>query len=136
VADPRPAATVRDSGPGDLLVEITAGGRTFSGDEPRAAGGQGRGPSPYDLLCAALGACTTMTVRLYADRKGWPLEHVAVSVAFEKETGADPPDLFRRTVTLAGPLGEDQRARLLQIAEHCPVHRTLTAGARVETRAP
>ncbi len=135
MAEHKSAATVHDSGPGSLLVEIATGGQTFQGDEPVEAGGTGRGPSPYDLMCAALAACTTLTVRLYADRKAWPLEHIAVSVEYARETGASPPDLFRRTIMLTGPLDEDQRNRLLDIAEHCPVHRTLTGGARIETRA-
>jgi putative redox protein len=135
MAEHKSTASVLDSGPGSLLVEIATGGQTFSGDEPVDAGGTGRGPGPYDLLSAALAACTTMTVRLYADHKAWPLEHIAVNVEHAKETGAAPPDVFHRTVTLTGPLDEEQRARLLQIAERCPVHRTLTGGARIETRA-
>jgi putative redox protein len=128
------AAAVRDSGPGNLLVEIVTGGQTFPGDEPVGAGGAGRGPGPYDLLCAALATCTTMTVRLYADHKGWPLEHVAVSVRHAKEKAVSPPDVFHRALSLIGALDEEQRARLIEIAEHCPVHRTLTVGARIETR--
>jgi putative redox protein len=135
MAERKSNATVHDSGPGSLLVEIATGGQTFQGDEPVEAGGTGRGPGPYDLLSAALAACTTLTVRLYADRKAWPLEHVAVSVEYAKETGASPPDLFQRTIILTGALDEHQRNRLFDIAEHCPVHRTLTGGARIETRA-
>ena len=74
-----------------------------------------------------------MTLRLYADRKVWPLERIHVAVDHLKEPDAMPPDLFRRRVALAGPLDADQRQRLMQIADRCPVHRTLTAGARVET---
>jgi len=135
MADHTSTATVRDSGPGSLLVEISTGGQTFPGDEPVEAGGTGRGASPYDLLCAALATCTTMTVRLYADHKAWPLEHIAVNVEHAKEAGAAPPDVFHRTVTLTGALDDEQRARLMQIAERCPVHRTLTTGARIETQA-
>ncbi len=135
MAEHKPAATVHDSGPGALLVEIATGGLTFQGDEPVDAGGTGRGPGPYDLLSAALAACTTMTVRLYADRKAWPLEHIAVSVEYAREAGASPPDLFQRTIILTGALDAEQRHRLLDIAEHCPVHRTLTGGARIETHA-
>jgi putative redox protein len=135
MAEHKSTASVHDSGPGSLLVGIATGGQTFPGDEPVDAGGTGRGPSPYDLLSAALATCTTMTVRLYADHKVWLLEHIAVSVEHTKETGATPPDVFHRTVTLTGPLDDEQRARLLQIAERCPVHRTLTTGARIETLA-
>jgi putative redox protein len=128
-------AAVRDNGPGRLVVEITAGGHTFKGDEPIGAGGTGSGPSPYDLLSAALATCTTMTVRLYADHKGWPLEDISVDVEHAKVSGASPPDVFQRTIVLTGPLDDEQRTRLLEIAERCPVHRTLTTGARIETRA-
>jgi len=97
-------------------------------------GGSGFGPNPYDLLAAALATCTTMTVRLYADHKAWPLEHIAVTVTHAKEVGATPADVFSRAVTLTGALDASQRERLMQIAERCPVHRTLTAGARILTR--
>jgi putative redox protein len=127
------SGTVRDSGPGSVRVEITAGGQTFPGDEPVGQGGAGLGPSPYDLLSAALAACSTMTVRLYADHKAWPLEHIAVTVRHAKEAHATPPDVFHRELTLTGPLDDAQRERLTQIAERCPVHRTLTAGARIVT---
>lgn len=114
---------------GGLRVQVQAGSISFVADEPIDAGGLGSGPNPYDLLGAALGSCTAMTLRLYADRKGWPLAGVHVAVHHEKRDG----DIFTREIRLDGPLDETQRARLLQIAEHCPVHRTLTAGARVET---
>jgi putative redox protein len=128
-------ARVRDSGRGSLKVEVAAGGLIFPGDEPVAVGGTGTGPGPYDLLSAALAECTTLTVRLYADRKAWPLESIEVAVSHEVQAGVTPRDLFRRTVTLKGPLDDDQLIRLLEIAERCPVHRTLTAGARIETKA-
>jgi putative redox protein len=126
---------VRDSGPNSLKVEIAAGGLVFPGDEPVAVGGTGTGPGPYDLLCAALAECTTLTVRLYADRKAWPLEAIEVAVSHDVQASETPRDLFRRTVTLKGPLDDDQLVRLMEIAERCPVHKTLTAGARIETRA-
>ena len=126
---------VRDSGPGSLKVEITTGGLVFPGDEPVAVGGTGTGPGPYDLLCAALAECTTLTVRLYADRKAWPLTAIEVAVSHEVQANETPRDLFQRMVTLEGPLDADQLVRLMEIAERCPVHRTLTAGARIETKA-
>jgi putative redox protein len=98
-----------------------------------AAGGTGLGPSPHDLLSAGLAECTVLTLRLYADRKSWPLEAVEARVIHEVQADQTPRDLFRRTVKLTGPLDEEQRARLLEIAERCPVHRTLTAGSRIET---
>lgn len=111
-----------------LRVRVRAGGISFVADEPVSAGGLGTGPNPYELLSAALGACTAMTLRLYAARKGWPLE--GVDVAVRHEDG----DLFISEVRLEGPLDAAQYARLIQIAGRCPVHRTLTGGARIETR--
>jgi putative redox protein len=128
-------AVVRDSGPHQLRVQVSVGGQSFVGDEPVAAGGTGLGPTPHDLLAAALAECTVITLRLYADRKAWPLEAIEASVTHEVQAQATPRDLFRRTVRLTGPLDETQRTRLLEIAERCPVHRTLTAGSRIETVA-
>jgi putative redox protein len=109
------------------------GGQSFIGDEPVSAGGTGLGPAPHDLLSAALAECTVMTLRLYADRKAWPLEAIEARVTHEVQPEATPRDLFRREVRLEGSLDETQRARLMEIAERCPVHRTLTAGSRIET---
>ncbi len=128
-------AIVGDSGPGQLKVRISVGGQSFVGDEPVAAGGTGLGPAPHDLLSAALAECTVLTLRLYADRKSWPLEAIEVAVTHEVQADLTPRDLFHRVVWLSGPLDEAQRARLLEIAERCPVHRTLIAGSRIETAA-
>lgn len=123
---------VAETGVGRLQVEA----RTASGplliDEPASVGGLGSGPNPYDLMSAALGACTTMTLRLYAERKGWPLKRVQVSVRHHR-VSLEARDLFDRTISLEGPLDEAQRARLLQIAERCPVHRTLERGSDIRT---
>lgn len=127
--------TAEETGAGRFQTRITTGGRSFVADEPEAVGGLGSGPSPYALLSAALGACTVMTVRLYAERKGWPLERARAVVRHERRSGAEPADLFEREVGFSGPLDDAQRARLLEIAGRCPVHRTLERGARVETRA-
>ena len=126
-------AQVVDSGPGSLQAEISVAGQTFRGDEPVTHGGTGKGPAPHDLLAAGLAQCTALTLRLYADRKAWPLERVEVSVTHESQLEATPRDLFRRRVRIFGPLNEAQKARLMDIAERCPVHRTLTAGSRIET---
>lgn len=126
-------AVVRDSGPGSLKAEIAVGGQEFIGDEPLAAGGTGLGPAPHDLLSAALAECTALTLRLYADRKGWPLAGVEVEVSHEARAEATPRDVFHRTVRLTGALDEAQRKRLVEIAGRCPVHRTLTAGSAIET---
>ena len=129
-------AVVRDSGPGRLDVAVSVGGQRFTGDEPVAAGGTGLGPAPHDLLSAGLAECTTLTLRLYADRKGWPLEGIEVSVSHEVQPDAAPRDVFRRTVRLSGPLDQAQRQRLMEIADRCPVHRTLvTRFLRIETLA-
>jgi putative redox protein len=123
---------VRETGAGGYQVEIRAAGVTFFADEPKAAGGLGSGPTPYDLLSSALGACTAMTVRLYAQRKGWPLGDVAVRVIHHRP-GLNAKDRFAREVTLQGELTSEQRLRLLEIAERCPVHLTLERGAEVVT---
>ena len=110
-------------------------------DEPEAYGGSNRGMSPYGFLAAGLGACTSMTIRLYARRKGWPLAHVRVDVTHDKVHAQDAEhgaslkvDRFIREITLEGGLEADQRARLLAIADKCPVHQTLTRSSKVETR--
>jgi putative redox protein len=132
---PATVAVVKDSGPGRLNVAISVGGQNFVGDEPVTAGGTGLGPAPHDLLSAALAECTTLTLRLYADHKAWPLERIEVSVSHEVQAEATPRDLFHRTLRLSGPLDDTQRQRLLEIADRCPVHRTLVTGSRIETLA-
>ncbi|MEX2298787.1 MAG: OsmC family protein [Dongiaceae bacterium] len=111
-------------------------------DEPADRGGAGLGPDPYALLLAALGACTSMTLRLYADRKEWPLDHVAVRLTHQKihaadcaecETREGKIDEIRRELTITGNLDDAQRVRLVEIADKCPVHRTLTSTNRVLT---
>ena len=106
-------------------------------------GGEDLGPTPYDLLAAGLAACTTMTLRMYADRKGWPLEEVVARVRHAKlhaedekrcESGEARLDRLEREIELVGPLDVEQRARLLEIADRCPVHRSLEAGVCMETR--
>ncbi|MFN3584974.1 OsmC family protein [Phenylobacterium sp.] len=125
------AVTVAETGIGKFQVEVLAGGATFMADEPVEAGGLDSGPNPYDLLASALGACTAMTLRLYADRKGWPLTRTIVRVLHTRT--ADGRDRFAREITLEGALDDDQRRRLLEIAERCPVHRTLEKGSEIIT---
>jgi len=129
------AVLVDETGAGKFQVEVRAGGASFFADEPADVGGLGSGPSPYELVSAGLGACTSMTLRLYAERKGWPLQRVRVAVSHDKVAGQTPPDLFRREIALEGPLTDEQRGRLFEIADKCPVHRTLETGARVATTA-
>ncbi len=131
-AIPRPAVA-EDSGRGGLQILIEAGPARFVADEPAALGGLDLGPTPHDLICAGLAACTAQTLRLYAGRKEWPLGPVRVSVRHSRDPSLNPPDRFAREITLSGPLSEAQRARLLEIAEHCPVHSLLAGGAAVAT---
>jgi putative redox protein len=137
---PEGIVRVTEADPPGYLQHIMAGPHHhLLADEPASLGGTDRGPSPYGLLSAALGACTAMTLRMYARRKGWPVTQISVDVDHDRLHGQDAGtegrglDRFRRTIRIAGPLDEDQRARLLAIADKCPVHRTLEAGARVET---
>lgn len=124
--------TVRETGDGLFQVEILAAGARIVADEPVAFGGKGSGPDPYDLLASALGACTTMTIRLYARRKAWPLNTVSVRVS-HKRGSLNARDTFTREVTVTGDLDDIQRARLAEIADKCPVHQTLDRGSDVVT---
>ena len=123
---------VEETRAGRYQVEVRAGGTSFLADEPVAFGGLGSGPNPYDLLGAALGSCTAMTVRLYAERKAWPLERVTVLVDHVR-SGLGARDHFNRKINLEGPLDAAQRTRLLEIANRCPVHGTLERGSEVQT---
>jgi uncharacterized OsmC-like protein len=111
--------------------EITVGRHQLVADEPEAAGGTDTGPAPYDLLISALGACTSMTVSMYARRKQWPLEAVTVTLRHSKLEGVDH---IERDVELHGVLTEEQRTRLLEIANKCPVHKTLSSDIEIQTR--
>lgn len=123
--------------------EITVRGHRLLADEPTDAGGTDTGPGPYDLLLAALGSCTSMTVALYARRKQWPLASVQVRLRHAKIHAADCEDCetkvgmldrIERDIELTGPLDAQQRERLLEIANKCPVHRTLTSEISIRTR--
>ena len=123
--------------------EITVAQHRMVADEPVAAGGTDTGPGPYDLLIVALGACTSMTVSLYARNKHWPLDGVTVRLRHSKIHAVDCEhceqkdgllDRIERDVELHGTLSDDQRARLLEIANKCPVHRTLTSEIDIRTR--
>ena len=122
---------VSETGRGKYQVEAKAGDATLVIDEPVSAGGLGAGPNPYNLLAAALGACTTMTIRLYADRKKWPLKHVEIAVRHSR-AGLEARDRFDLDIELQGDLDDSQRARLMEIAERCPVHLTFARGSEVK----
>jgi uncharacterized OsmC-like protein len=122
----------------NLRNEVTYGdGRSLITDEPVAAGGDDAGPDPYTLLLGALGSCISMTVTLYARRKGWPVERVTVRLRQQRIHGKDCAECeeksegfvhrIERSVTVAGNLSEEQQARLQEIAHKCPVHKTLTS---------
>ncbi len=127
-----------------LCTEVTANGYALVADEPVGLGGTDAGPTPYDYLLAALGSCTAMTVRMYADRKGGPLESVRVQMRHGKihardceecETENGRIDRIELDLELEGPLEEEQRRQLIEIAEKCPVHRTLDSEVLIETRS-
>lgn len=135
---------VRENGRGTFANDIRAGRHVLPADEPESAGGNDSGPSPYDYLLAGLGACTSMTLRMYARHKKLPLEHVAVRLRHAKVHADDCADcehtegkidLIERRIAIRGDLTDEQRARMLEIADRCPVHRTLTGQIEIRTRA-
>ena len=136
------AVVVRETRDGKFQQQVTVGPHRFLADEPVDVGGLGSGPGPYDLLLAGLGACTAMTLRLYAERKALPLERVTVELTHDRIHAADCEscetkegmiDRIERAITLLGNLNDDQRRRLLEIADKCPVHRTLTSEVDIRT---
>ncbi|MDK3074153.1 bifunctional alpha/beta hydrolase/OsmC family protein [Sedimentitalea sp. JM2-8] len=139
---PEGIVRVTEADPEGFLQDVQSGpDHHLLADEPVSYGGTNRGLTPYGLLAAGLGACTSMTIRMYARRKGWPLTGVSVDVSHDKvhaqdaESGSGTKiDQFHRVIDLTGDLDEDQRARLLSVADKCPVHRTLEMGAGVVTR--
>jgi putative redox protein len=122
-------ATVH-TGSGKFQQEIEIGPHRLIGDETVAAGGEDTGPAPHDFLLAALGTCTSMTLKMYASRKGWQLDRVSVRLSQEKEGDTHK---IRRHIQLEGKLDDEQRARLLEIAAKCPVHKTLTGEIAIES---
>jgi putative redox protein len=133
---------VTDAGTGKYTQRITSGRHVLVADEPASASGDGAGPSPYELLLAALGTCTAMTLRMYADRKGIPLQRTTVRLRHGRihaqdcadcETGKGMLSEITRDIRLEGQLDAEQRARLLMVADRCPVHRTLTSEIVIRT---
>ncbi|SEU16960.1 bifunctional alpha/beta hydrolase/OsmC family protein [Variovorax sp. OV084] len=125
-------AEAEETGLGKFQLALRSGGSRWLADEPATVGGLGSGPTPYNLLSSALAACTTMTLRHYADSKGWPVTRIRTAVSHRKDKAASPPDVFSRRVSMDGAITEAQRAQLLDMAQRCPVHRTLEGGARFE----
>lgn len=128
-----------------FYTEITASGHILAADEPESLGGTDRGPNPYDFLLGALGSCTAMTLRLYANRKNWSLDSVTVRLEHGKiyaddcansETETGKIDHIEREIEMEGDLTGEQREKLLDIADKCPVHRTLTSETVIEDRTP
>jgi putative redox protein len=145
VATPLPAGivVVEDSDAGPFTETVRSGKHVLPADEPVANGGNDTGPDPYAYLLAALGACTAMTLRMYARQKKWPLQKVRVQLKHDKiyaadcescETKEGKVDRIERLIELDGPLDDEQRTRLHQIADRCPVHRTLTSEILIQTR--
>lgn len=139
----RGTVVVTETGHGRLQQEVVAEKHRFLADEPSSVGGLDSGPDPYDLLLAALGACTSMTMRLYAERKGIPLERASVRLRHERmhasdcetcETKVGKLDSIDRQISLTGPLDAQQRTQLLAIADKCPVHRTLSSEIVINTK--
>jgi uncharacterized OsmC-like protein/pimeloyl-ACP methyl ester carboxylesterase len=133
---------VRESGTGRFAQNIDAGGHALRADEPRDVGGDDTGPGPYELLLAGLGACTSMTLRMYAARKEWPIGRIAVFLSHDKihakdcadcETTEGKLDRIVRRLTIDGDLSPDMQSKLLEIADKCPVHRTLKSEVKIET---
>lgn len=140
VADTAARWITADLGPRGYRVQLQARQHTFFADEPASAGGTDTGPTPYEHLLAALGSCVAITLRMYADRKGWPLERLQVRLRPAPSHAADceacetsevGPTQFEREISLEGPLSDDQRMRLLLIADRCPLKQTLERGVHV-----
>ncbi|UYV12780.1 MAG: OsmC family protein [Phycisphaera sp.] len=124
-------------------TDITAGGHTLVADEPKSVGGTDDGPDPYALLLSALGACKAITVRMYADRKGWPLDRLEIDLSHQRQHAKDCEDceqedgiisVIECTLSAHGDLTDEQRSRLTEIADKCPVHKTITGANHIRTK--
>src|SRR5215831_19970693 len=131
------------SGPLKYAQAVSVGSHVFQADEPVDVGGGDTGPDPHELLMASLGACASITAQMYAKRKQWNLQSVHIDVAHERAHAADNAasgatigmvDQFEMQISFAGDLSEDQRDRLFEIANRCPVHRMLTSGVKIQSR--
>ena len=136
------STVVVETGPGKFVQHIDSSEHPLVADEPFSVGGSNTGPTPYDLLVSGLGACTSMTIRMYANRKKWPLDNVAVKLRHNEihaddceqcETSSGKIDTIEREIELKGELSDEQRTRLLEIADLCPVHKTLHSEVAVKS---
>lgn len=121
---------VANIGKESYKTDLTVSGHSIIADEPEDLGGSNLGPAPREFLMISLASCTAITLRMYANRKGWPLENIRVEVDFEK---VENKTVFKREILLTGDLTDEHRARLLQIANACPVHKTLTNPIEINT---
>jgi len=140
---PEGIVRVSEADPNTFVQDISVAGHHLIADEPESYGGDFLGPSPYQLISAGLGACTTMTIRMYAKRKNIPLDHVQVDISHNKihaidcescEQSSGKVDQFERKITFTGDISEEERQRLLVIADRCPVHKTLEGQVNIITR--
>jgi putative redox protein len=138
-----PRSVVVSAGSSSYVQNIFIGPHLLLADEPSDSGGNDAGPNPYELLLAALGACTSMTVRMYAERRLWPLQGVQVRLTFSRIHAADCAECDTKKgmvnridieISFQGDLSENQRERLMEIANNCPVHRTLASETQIHTR--
>lgn len=133
----RARAVATETGQSTYAVRIAVGGHLLTGDEAVDAGGGGLGPSPFELLSAALAECTAMTMRWYAQQQGWSVEGIEVAVDYGKKVlagAASPVDAFEKTISIQAPdLTDEQRTRLLNVAAKCPVQRTLESVPMITT---
>ncbi len=123
--------------PGGIYTnDVMTGRHHLYADEPETFGSADLGPTPFEYLCAALGACTTITLRMYAERKKWSVEHLSVEVRHKKISSGEGParDVFTRDITILGDVDAAQRARMIAIADKCPVHKTLSASSEIVTQ--
>ncbi len=128
-------ALVSERAGGIYTQDVTARDHKTYADEPINLGGSDLGMAPFEFVCAGLGSCTNITLRMYAERKKWPVEHISVDVAYKKsDLGADMKNIFVRKISITGDLDETQRNRMMQIAEKCPVHKMLEASSEIRTQ--
>lgn len=134
MAHPHREVVVSENGRGRYQQTVSVGPHQLIADEPESMGGSDAGPAPFDYLLAGLGACTSMTLRMYAELKKLPLDSVSVTLTHEKiDVDGSKQDRITRRITLHGDLTPEQRQRMLEIANRCPVHRTLTGNLQIES---